>query len=397
MVKKYFIKTFGCQQNAADSERVAAYYEARGFGEAERMEEADTLIVNTCVIRDRAEEKVYGLVKNIRLNAATKDQHIVVTGCLVGAAAREPSGKMLKRLSARLPDVEFLPLEEVGFEHEPKRSEKFGKLASVVISNGCNNYCAFCIVPFSRGKERSRPFEDIMGEVKKAVTEGREEILLLGQNVNSYGADFLQETIKSKGKYELPDGRLVQPVMVKHLNRFRIPTLFPQLLESVAQLSGVKKVSFLSANPWDFSEELIDVIARYPNIDRLLHLPVQAGSNIVLKRMNRWYTREEYMDLVQKIRDRIPGVQFTTDIIVGFPGETLEQFEETIDIARLVKFHKAYLAWYSPRPGTAATKTMPDDIPIAEKKRRYRELDHLVLTLAGRGHIIESKQKVPVS
>ncbi len=373
MSETYFIKTFGCQQNVADSERLGNFYESRGFVPAGTLEDADVLVLNTCVIRDRAEERVYGMVKSLRTRLKEKAPRIVVTGCLVGAAARVPGGKMMKRLTARLPDVEFLPLEEVGFEHAPKRAR--GKMASIVISNGCNNFCAFCIVPFSRGKERSRPFDDIIAETKQAVADGYAEAMLLGQNVNSYGADFLMEKLKEGESYALPDGTDVKPVMVKHLNRHRIPTLFPHLLERVAQIPGLKKVSFMSSNPWDFSDELIDVIARYENIDRTIHLPVQAGSDAVLARMNRWYTRDEYLALIDKIRARIPEVEFTTDIIVGFPGETREQFEETIDLAKRVDFAKTFIAWYSPRPGTAATKGMHDDVPIEEKQRRFRELD----------------------
>ncbi len=387
MSQTYFIQTFGCQQNTADSERLASFYEARGFEPAKDLTSTSTLVINTCIVRDRAEEKVYGLVKNLREKSGRNkdDLHIVVTGCLVGAAARESSGKLLKRMQTRLPDVEFLPLEEVGFEHAPKRS--CGKLASIVISNGCNNYCAFCIVPFSRGKERSRPFQDILAEVKEAVKTGKTEIMLLGQNVNSYGADILFEAMKNKGKYELPNGNLVEPVMVKHLGRHRIPTIFPQLLEAVATIPGVEKVSFLSSNPWDFSDALIETIAKHKNIDRLLHLPIQAGSNKIIKAMNRWYTREEYLELIDRIRSKVPEVKFTTDIIVGFPGETLEDFSETLDMARQVKFERAYIAWYSPRHGTAALK-MKEEIDIHEKKRRYTELDHLVLRLSGREYLI---------
>lgn len=396
MPQTYFIQTFGCQQNVADSERLASYYEARGFQAAKTLEDATTLIVNTCIVRDRAEEKVYGLIKNLREKSkrSKDDLHIVVTGCLVGAAAREPSGKLLKRMEKRLPDVEFLPLEEVGFERPPKRSE--GRVASIVISNGCNNYCAFCIVPFSRGKERSRSFQEILDEVKQAVAEGKSEIMLLGQNVNSYGADILFEAMKNKGKYELPTGELVDPVMVKHLGRHRIPTIFPQLLEAVATIPGVAKVSFLSSNPWDFSDALIDVIARHQNIDRLLHLPIQAGSDKIIKAMNRWYTRAEYLALIDRIRAKVPDVEFTTDIIVGFPGETREDFEATLDIARQVKFERAYIAWYSPRHGTAALK-MQDDVDIHEKQRRFTELDHLVLELSGRSYLIGNKTKSPKS
>lgn len=373
MSEKFFIKTFGCQQNVADSERIESFYVSRGFVRAEALEEADILILNTCVIRDKAEERVYGMVRSLTERLGDRSPRIVVTGCLIGAAAREPSGKMMKRLTSRLPDAEFLPMEEVGFEHVPVRAK--GRSASIVISNGCNNFCAFCIVPFSRGKERSRAFVDILNEAKQAVAQGYEEVVLLGQNVNSYGADFLWEKLKEEDTYELPDGDKVKPIMVKHLNRHRIPTLFPYLLESVAKISGLKKVSFISSNPWDFSEELIDVIAGHKNIDRLLHLPVQSGSNDILKKMNRWYTREEYLELIDRIRTKIPEMTFTTDIIVGFPGETRKDFEDSIDLVKRVNFAKTFIAWYSPRPGTSATKGMVDDISIEEKQRRFHELD----------------------
>lgn len=373
MSEKFFIKTFGCQQNVADSERIESFYVSRGFVRAEALEEADILILNTCVIRDKAEERVYGMVRSLTERLGDRSPRIVVTGCLIGAAVREPSGKMMKRLTSRLPEAEFLPMEEVGFEHVPVRAK--GRSASIVISNGCNNFCAFCIVPFSRGKERSRPFADIVDEAKQAVAQGFEEVVLLGQNVNSYGADFLWEKLKEEDTYELPDGDKVKPIMVKHLNRHRIPTLFPYLLESVAKISGLKKVSFISSNPWDFSEELIDVIAGHKNIDRLLHLPVQSGSNDILKKMNRWYTREEYLELIDRIWTKIPEMTFTTDIIVGFPGETRKDFEDSIDLVKRVNFAKTFIAWYSPRPGTSATKGMVDDISIEEKQGRFHELD----------------------
>jgi tRNA-2-methylthio-N6-dimethylallyladenosine synthase len=292
---------------------------------------------------------------------------------------------MLKKLRARLPDVEFLPMEEVGFEHAPKRTEK--KSASIPISNGCNNYCAFCIVPFSRGKEVSRSFEEIIAEAEGLAKEGFEEILLLGQNVNSYGSDFLMEKIKEGDEYVLPDGTRVKPTIVKHLNRHRIPTLFPQLLERVAQIPGLKKISFIASNPWDFSDELIDVLARNKSIDRLLHLPVQSGSSTILKAMNRWYTREEYLALINRIRVKIPDIRFTTDMIVAFPGETLEDFEDSKNLVREVGFEKVYIAWFSPRPGTVAKEMRIDSIPIEEKKRRFKELDDLVLDLSGRSHL----------
>jgi len=372
----YFIKTFGCQQNVADSERMASFYESRGYTQAQALEEADTVILNTCVIRDKAEEKVYGFIRSLKTRQEETGKimpHIVVTGCLIGSAAREPSGKMMKRLTSRLPEAEILPLEDVGFEYAPKRKE--GRMASIVISNGCNNFCAFCIVPFARGKERSRAFDEIIEEVQQSVLDGHDEIMLLGQNVNSYGADILMDCLKKQDKYVLPGGQEITPVMVKHLNRHRIPTMFPQLLEAVARIPGVRKVRFLASNPWDFSDELIEVIRSNANIDRVIHLPVQAGSNEVLKRMNRWYTREEYLALIERIKQAIPEAEFTTDIIVGFPGETEEQFQESIDLAERVKFRQTFIAWYSPRPGTAAAQGMEDTVSIKDKQRRYHELD----------------------
>lgn len=387
---KYLIRTFGCQQNTADSERVASYYEARGFSPAGRMEEADFVVINTCMVRDQAEERVYGLIRNIR--EGNPDADIVVTGCLVGAAVREPSGKMAKKIASRLPDVTLLPIDEVGFEYSPKRAS--GRLASIVIGSGCGNFCSYCIVPFSRGGEVSRPFVDIVAEVAEAVAEGKNEILLLGQNVNSYGSDFLRARVREREPYVLPDGRDVIPVMVRHLGKSRIPTLFPYLLAAVAELPGVSKVSFLSSNPWDFSDELISVIAKYPHIDRTLHLPVQAGSDRVLAAMNRRYTKAEYLALVDRIRAAVPDVRFTTDIIVGFPGETAEDFGETMDVARRVGFHKAFVARYSPRPGTASSR-MEDDVPDEEKRRRFRELDRLVLTLSGREYLLGKSASGP--
>ena len=371
---KYFIQTFGCQQNEADSERIAGFYQSRGFTPAASFEDADVAIINTCVVRQQAEDRVCGLVENLKpLKTKNPNFKIVVTGCLVGAALREPSGERLKTLHRRLPQVdEFLPIEEVGFEYAAVRTDD--RHALVPISSGCNNFCTFCIVPFSRGRERSRTFEDIISEAEHLAGTGYRELTLVGQNVNSYGADLVNET-KS---YRLADGTAVTPVMVKHLGRYRIPTLFPQLLERVAQIPDLEKISFISSNPWDFSDELIAVIAGHPNVSRTIHLPVQSGDDRVLRRMNRWYTAKEYQALVQKIRQHVGGVSFTTDIIVGFSGETLQAFQHTIELARAVGFDRAFIACYSPRTGTAAAKTLTDDVSHEEKRRRFHELDKLI-------------------
>ena len=373
--KSFFIKTFGCQQNEADSQRIASYYLARGYQQAKSMKLAGEIVINTCMIRQSAEDRVTGLVKNIVKSASRRARpKIVITGCMVGMAARDETGTYLKTLRSRMPEVdEFLPLEEVGFDYPALRN---GISHSwVPISNGCNNFCTFCVVPFTRGREVSRPFEDIISEIKGLEKHDCKEVTLLGQNVNSYGADLIKN---SKAGYRLPGGRVVKPVMVKHLGRYRIPTLFPYLLEEVCKIKDIKKVKFISSNPWDFSDELIDVISKNPKIDRNIHLPVQAGDDDVLKRMNRWYSREEYIKLVNKIKRKVNGAQISTDIIVGFPGETKKQFENTVDLAKEVNFAYAYVAKYSARPNTAATKALADDVDHAEKERRFHLLDRLI-------------------
>jgi len=428
MKLKYFIKTFGCQQNTADSERVAQAYAARGHEVAKNYEDANFVIINTCMVRESAENRVYGLVNNLkdikeRKTKAGEVFKIIVTGCMVGIAFRDKSGKFLTKIRKAMPAVdEFMPIEEVGFDHEPVRQN--AEQAWVPISNGCNNFCTFCIVPFTRGREISRPYEDIIDECLHLKAKGFKKVMLLGQNVNSYGADLILgkenvhvmrdidktyfdnsdvieirqpaeknprndgsftsvqddnkkfniSSIRSKFTY---NGRNVEPVYVKHLGKMRIPTLFPYLLEDVARMD-FEEVNFISSNPWDFSTELIDMIALYPNISRNIHLPVQSGDDNVLKRMNRWYTREQYLNIVRNLKLKVPSIKISTDIIVGFCGETDEEFENTVKLAEEVGFEKAYISMYSERPMTAATKIMTDDIPHPVKKKRWRKLEKLI-------------------
>ena len=214
-----------------------------------------------------------------------------------------------------------------------------------------------------------------MHEIKELAAKGCKEVTLLGQNVNSYGADLVKNATKG---YKLPSGRIVKPVMVKHLGRIRIPTLFPYLLEEVCKIDKIKVVKFISSNPWDFSDKLIEVIAQSPKIDRNIHLAVQSGDDEVLKRMNRWYSGSQYLELVKKIKNKINGAQISTDIIVGFPGETKRQFENTVALAKNADFAYAYVAKYSQRPVTAAAKAFPDDVPHGEKERRFHILDQLI-------------------
>ncbi|MEK7543448.1 MAG: MiaB/RimO family radical SAM methylthiotransferase [Patescibacteria group bacterium] len=362
---KYWIVTFGCAANEADSERIASYYESRGFTKAKSIRSADDVVINTCMIRQKAEDRIYGLVYNLSLaKQKGRKLKIVVTGCMVGMAAREKTGKMLEALKKKMPTVdEFLPIEEVGFDHAPIRTNNHHAL--VPITNGCNNFCTFCVVPMTRGREVSRPFDDIIRECREIVSRGIPYVTLVGQNVNSYGAD-LKNDKDQKVTY------------VKHLGRLRIPTLFPYLLEEICKIDGLTQIDFISSNPWDFSDTLIKVIADNPKISRHIHLPVQSGDNEVLRRMNRWYTREEYIALISKLKKQISNVTISTDIIVGFPGETDEQFQNTVTLAETVGFTKAYVAMYSDRPMTAAHKVYTDDVPHAEKKRRWQILEELI-------------------
>jgi len=391
---KYYIKTFGCQQNEADSQRIHAAFAARGMKSARGYNDANYIIVNTCMVREKAENKAYGLINNLSQLKTDAAKHgrtvkIIVTGCMVGVAFRDSSGKYLARLHSILPGVdEFMPIEEVGFNYEPVRMEH-EQMGLVPISNGCNNFCTFCVVPFTRGREISRPIKDILEECRDLKTRGYTAVMLLGQNVNSYGADLilgrdniqvmrdLSKTYFKSPSKKIKDWQGMVPTYVKHLGRQRLPTLFPHLLKKVAQM-GFAKVDFISSNPWDFSDELIAIIAQNKNITRTIHLPVQSGDNAVLKRMNRWYTRQEYLALIQKIKAAVPGVKFTTDIIVGFCDESDEEFNNTYTLCQSVHFFKAYISMYSQRPFTAATKAMQDSVQHNVKKQRWEALEKLI-------------------
>ncbi len=342
-MSKLYLKTFGCAQNEADSERVKAFFAENGDIFVEDWKEAEKVIINSCVIRESAENRVYGLINKIK--KFNPKIEIILTGCLVPISKKKIGGV-----------DKMLPIKEISFELEPIRNKK--RAALVTISSGCNNYCSYCIVPYSRGKEISRSMEEILSEVDSAIEKGFKEVVLIGQNVNSYGADLNDESIVNMGKK-------------------RIKSLFPKLLSQVAE-KNLEKVSFVSSNPWDFSDELIETIAKYPNIDRLLHLPFQAGDDQVLKNMNRGYSKKEYLELVEKIKDKVPGVKFSTDIIIGFPGEDEAAFQNTVDVCKKVGFDIAYLNKYSPRKGTVSAKLYKDEIPMSEKKRRWNILNDLV-------------------
>ncbi|MDQ3239403.1 MAG: MiaB/RimO family radical SAM methylthiotransferase [bacterium] len=431
----YYIQTFGCQANKADSERMAGVLEAMGFTQTDDLNSTDVVVLNTCSVRQSAEDRVYHRMESLRELKKTKPNlKIVVAGCMVGPHGSTPRDSKIKdRLEGAdklVGTQDYSKLWEIFKDLKPTTGEYISKdymskkmekdHGFVLISSGCNNFCTFCIVPFARGKEISRPMDEIIQEVKHLLQLGYKKITLVGQNVNSYGADLIlgrplggdrvqinemkyrkrhsivvsdeinsdqagpfqstqeiEAAISTVKEYTLPNNKKIEPVYVKHLGRIRVPTLFPYLVETVAQIPGVEKLSFMSSNPWDFSDELIKVISQNPNIDRQIHLPLQSGDNQVLKRMNRWYTREEYLNLIEKINNAVPDANITTDIIVGFPSETEEEFQNTLDLVKKVNFKLAFISEYSVRPGTAASM-MKDDVPNWDKKKRFQILDEYI-------------------
>ena len=371
MKGKYFIQTFGCQQNKSDSERIAGDYEARGWAEAESWQEADNIVVNTCAIRQSAEDRVSGLLLNIEkyFEGKTKPK-VILTGCMTHHGEA--------KLRELLPQIdEILPVGEVGFNQQAVRKNK--KHAWVAISEGCNSFCTYCIVPYSRGREKSRSLGSIMEEVNKLAGEGYSEITLLGQNVNSWGLEKvgigLRKMLMDKGNLlalqDIPDNS-------SQYRQARGVPPFVTLLRHVTAVSGIKLVRFMTSNPWDFRDELIQEIASNDKIDKFVHLPVQSGSNSVLRRMNRGYTRESYMEIVHKLREEVQGIEIGTDIIVGFPGETDQEFEDTVRLAREADWKVAFVARFSPRPGTAAWRMYQDDVSPAVKKQRWEILDQII-------------------
>ncbi|MGI5828019.1 MAG: MiaB/RimO family radical SAM methylthiotransferase [Patescibacteria group bacterium] len=364
--KKYFIYTWGCQMNVADSERIAGDYESRGYVSAQTPEEADEIIFTTCSVRKSAEDRVRGLIYNIarQYKNAPKQPKLILTGCMLHYGEQ--------KLKKMLPIIdEFLPITEVGFNTPSIRNSKTH--AFIPISSGCNSFCTYCIVPLARGREKSRPKEEIIDEIKELANQGYDEVTLLGQNVNSYGLEKIGMNIRKC----LDENRKI-PAPQTQYKPFQGKPPFVELLDEVCEISQIKKIHFMSSNPWDFYEELIDCIACNAKIDRQIHLPLQSGDDEILKRMNRGYTRKQYLELVKRIKAKIPEVVFTTDVIVGFPGETKEQFEQTVDVCKKVGFKTVFIGRYSPRPGTASAKLFKDDVPDVEKKRRWQVLEDLV-------------------
>ena len=370
----YFIETMGCALNENDSMKYRGIFEAMGITKAANIEEANIVLFNTCCIRENAEDKLFGRLGLLKSRKKeSKDMYIAIVGCMT------EQGHILEKIKKSYSFVDVV----LGTKSMHKFAEKLyiamknnkktidnnlgeheivedipivydeGYKASISIIYGCNNFCSYCIVPYVRGRERSREPEDILKDVRNVASKGYKEITLLGQNVNSYGNDF-----KDK-KYTFVD-----------------------LLREIEKVSGVEVIRFVSPHPKDFSDELIDLIATSKKISKQIHLPLQSGNTKILKEMNRKYTKEHFLELVKKIRLKVPDVSFSTDIIVGFPGETDEDFLDTLDVVEKVRFDQIYMFCYSKRVGTRAERmeNQIDEKVKVERLERLKKLFEDILT-----------------
>ncbi len=365
IIGKYKNVIFGCQMNVHESEKIAGILENLGYEATDNIEDADVIAFNTCCIRDTAEKRAIGNIGAVKpLKKKKKDLIVIVAGCMPqqkGVAESlfkkfpfidiivgthnisSLSEKVLAIKKQRKHQLEILDTDGYIDDETSEMSRTSFPNAWVNITYGCNNFCTYCIVPYVRGRERSRNMDNILAEVRSLVIEGYKEITLLGQNVNSYGKDF-------NDNY----------------------TNFAKLLDEIGKIEGKFRVRFMTSHPKDLSPEVVDVIAKYDNLCNNIHLPIQSGSNAVLKAMNRRYSREHYLELIKMIREKLPNVGITTDIMVGFPGETQEDFLDTMDLVQQVRFSNAFTFIYSPRKGTIAAEMPQIDYPT--KRKRIGEL-----------------------
>ena len=365
--KKYFVKTYGCQMNEHDSENIKAILEQMSYTETDDMENADLILLNTCAIRENAHNKVFGMIGRIK-NLKEKNPNLIAGICGCMAQEEVVVNEILEKYNFldiifgthnihNLPnilytavnkkdlEVEVLSIEGEVIENIPvKRDSKYK--AWVNIMYGCDKFCTYCIVPYTRGKQRSREHQYILDEVKELVKNGYQEVTLLGQNVNAYGKDL-------NDGYDMSN-----------------------LLEDVAK-TGINRIRFVTSHPWDFNDSMIEVIKKYDNIMPYIHLPLQSGSDSILKLMGRRYTKKSYIELYNKLKEALPHSSITTDIIVGFPNETEEDFNETLDVVNTCKFDGAYTFIFSPRVGTPAAK-MADNVTLEEKNQRLYKLNELI-------------------
>lgn len=360
--KTYYIFNYGCQMNASDTEHYAGQLEELGYMPAEDFHAADVIIVNTCCVRESAEKKIAGKIGELK-NVKTKNPEVVI--CVAGCMAQKDGEKLLKKhpqvdlligtayvndfkniLTDYLADRKGalytdLTIHQSEFEGKMVRQSPFS--AWIPIMYGCNNFCTYCIVPYVRGRERSRAIENIVAEIEQAVKEGYKEFTLLGQNVNSYGKDFGEKDA------------------------------FAKLLRRVNEIKGVERVRYMTSHPRDMNEEVIKAVSECEHVCENFHVPFQAGSDEILRKMNRGYTREKYLELIKMIRSYVPDAAITTDIIVGFPGETEQDFEDTLALVQEIGFDAAFTFIYSKRSGTPAAK-MEGQVPLDVKKDRLNRL-----------------------
>lgn len=372
----YYLWTIGCQMNDADSQRVASELEKLGYHYVEQAEEADIVVLNTCVVRQQAEDKIYGRLGSLKPLKAQRPETIVgLMGCLVGVRDPGPLRKRFPWVDVFMPPSDPGPLLSYLADHglmdqgqaldQAQVARRYhlqdqvdelllpshlqGRLvaANVPVVLGCSHACTFCIIPYRRGVERSRSVGEIVAEVRSLAAQGVREITLLGQIVDRYGKD-------------IPDG----------------PTL-ADLLRTVHTVDGLERIRFLTSHPNWMTDELLDTVAELPKVCEHIEVPVQAGDDEVLTAMKRGYTVDDYRRLIDRVRERLPGTAITTDIIVGFPGETAAAFQRTFDLLAELRLDKAHIAKYSPRPGTVSARRLEDDVPAEEKERRRRALDEL--------------------
>ncbi len=359
--RKLFIETYGCQMNVGDTELIISILQEHGYRYTEEQAEADVILINTCSIRDNAEQRIWGRLSEMRRLKKRKPSLVVgIVGCMAerlneellrpetgvdvvaGPDAYRDLPNLLRGAEAGQKGANvLLSTEETYAEIAPVRIDKNGVSAFIAIMRGCNNFCSYCVVPYTRGRERSRDAETIVAEARTLFENGYREVTLLGQNVNSY----------CWGEVD-----------------------FPELMRRVAELSPLLRVRFATSHPKDMSDRLLEVMASYPNICRAIHLPAQSGSTAMLERMNRKYTRAWYLDRIAAIRRYMPDCAITTDLIAGFAGETEEEHQETLSLMREVGYDFAYMFKYSERPGTFAQRNLGDDVPDEVKSRRLQEI-----------------------
>ena len=356
MSSRYYLWTVGCQMNKADSEKLAAGFDRMGLKATDRMERADIVVINTCSVRQHAEDRAYSKLGRVRdLKKTNPELKVAVMGCMVGLKTDElvkryPQVDVFARPQQFEPIIELIdgPTEDLGGEFWPTTyAIPEGPVAYVPVVHGCNKFCTYCIVPYRRGREKSRPMDEVVREVAYLAANGVREVTLLGQTVEAYGHDLAEQ----------PD--------------------LGDLMRELSEIARLDRIRFLTSYPKDMTHRILEAVAELPKVMECFSLPVQAGSDSVLESMRRGYTRAEYVEKIHEVRALMPKAGITTDIIVGYPGETEADFEATCEILEELRFDKVHVAAYSPRPGTIAFRKMEDDVPAEVKAERLHKVEEI--------------------